>query len=73
MTNPPAQTPAAALAPVADPLERAGAADSAAADSMAEIGESERDPVGDGEAAMLGTGEGPKEEEEVAADGKKEA
>ncbi|GAA5868142.1 hypothetical protein JCM3774_001034 [Rhodotorula dairenensis] len=63
MTNPPAQTPAAALAPVADPLDQAGATGTtAAADSMAEIGESERDPVGDAEAAMLDTGSGSKEE-----------
>lgn len=67
MTNPPAQTPAAALAPIADPLDEAGAGSSdagaasaagtAAVDSMTEIGESERDPVGEAEAAVLSTGE----------------
>ncbi|GAA5984263.1 hypothetical protein JCM10908_006115 [Rhodotorula pacifica] len=51
-TNPPAQTPAAALAPVADPLDEAGA-ENAAADSMNEIGKSERDPVGDAEDVVL--------------------
>lgn len=72
MTNPPAQTPAAALAPIADPLDEAGAGSSdagaasaagtAAVDSMTEIGESERDPVGEAEAAVLSTGEEEEEE-----------
>lgn len=78
MTNPPAQTPAAALAPVPDPLNEAGAASSdarataaaagtAAVDSMTEIGESERDPVGEAEAAVLTTAEGEEEGKEPAA------
>jgi hypothetical protein len=76
MTNPPAQTPAAALAPVPDPLDQAGAgtssdaasaAGTAAVDSMAEIGESERDPVGEAEAAVLSTGREEEQGKEPAA------
>lgn len=74
MTNPPAQTPAAALAPIPDPLDQAGAASSdaaaagtAAVDSMAEIGESERDPVGEAEAAVLSSTGRDEEGKEWAA------
>lgn len=73
MTNPPAQTPAAALAPIADPLDQPGAssdaatAETAAVDSMTEIGESERDPVGEAEVAVLTTTEGEEEGKGPAA------